>query len=48
MIFLAALPLTQQGLDTTVPPQTQAPDAPGVDRVGIITEGMRRAAAASK
>jgi len=69
VIFMAALPLTQVGLDTLLPSQTQTPEearAPsesivleyaadgaiigamdaakgaGVDRVGIITEGMRR------
>lgn len=36
VIFLAALPLTQKGLDTTLPA--------GVQRVGIVTDGMRRAA----
>ena len=115
VIFLAALPLTQQGIDSTLPQQTHSPEAPapdgqivveysadrqlsinhqdvaltalqarlqeiytsrrdktlyvmgaaslpyqaivdvldaargaGVDRVGIITEGMRKAAAASR
>jgi biopolymer transport protein ExbD len=36
VIFVAALPLTQQGLDTTVPQQTQAPNAPAVDNQIVV------------
>jgi biopolymer transport protein ExbD len=31
VIFLAALPLTQQGIDSTVPQETRAPTAPPID-----------------
>jgi biopolymer transport protein ExbD len=42
VIFLAALPLTQVGIDADVP---AAAKGAGVERVGIVTDGMRRAAA---
>ncbi|HZI78494.1 MAG TPA: biopolymer transporter ExbD [Vicinamibacterales bacterium] len=67
VIFVAAMPLSQRGLDATLPPaqtDTATPARPGgslrygdivmvidaakgagVTRVGVITEGMRRAAA---
>lgn len=69
VIFMAALPLSQRGLDAHLPAETQAepprrPDTQiaslrygeivavidagkgaGVARVGIITDGMRRAVA---
>jgi biopolymer transport protein ExbD len=67
VIFMAALPLSQRGLDATLPPETREKSEParpgqimleygdvvavldaakgaGVERIGVITEGMRRAA----
>ena len=36
VIFLAALPLTQQGIDSHIPPQTQAADAPVTDSQIVV------------
>jgi Biopolymer transport protein ExbD/TolR len=64
VIFMAALPITQKGVDVAVPPQVQSPSAlpaphgivveidaargAGVTRVGIVTDGMRRASGTSQ
>ena len=38
VIFMASLPLSQQGLDTTLPSQTQAPQTPGPPPDHIVVE----------
>jgi biopolymer transport protein ExbD len=38
VIFMAALPLTQKGLDTTLPPQTQPPHQPPAGTGYIVLE----------
>ena len=48
VIFMAALPLSQQGMDAQLPPQAESrtsapPDGQiVVERVGIVTAAMRR------
>jgi len=67
VIFMAALPLSQKGLDINLPPETNTPQnqtqvsqialrygdivnvidaakGAGVEKVGIVTEGMRKGA----
>jgi biopolymer transport protein ExbD len=36
VIFMAALPITQQGLDVEVPEQTRSPDQPAADTEIVI------------